>query len=371
MIETNPAADDCHVRTAWGCTWTGIVALVFLRLVVGWHFFTEGAKKFEYDSGRHELKMTFSAEGFFNGAKGPLAGFFQSQAPTTHDWRELLAQPQQMTPEASDKLTAWVTRYVARRKNELAKGQTTEAEFIEIVPGAAWGEQIREDWQKIAGQFKKIKSLSDEQRTQADKVLETQERNLADFLAEEALDMQDYQHQLWRLEQAEGVGGADEIPFRKERIAAKQADVSRIPLRWVAAVKKNDQYLADNLGDVLTPEQQSSPLGSRVETAVTDPQVTQLARNNLLVACVITAVGFCLLIGLFTPIAAILGALFLLMVMATQPPWVDGAKSEFFYYQLTEFAALVLLAATCAGKYAGLDSIIHRWWSKRGTTKGA
>ena len=123
MIESNPTADNCHVRTAWGCTWTGIVALVFLRLVVGWHFFSEGAKKFEYDTGRHELKMTFSAEGFFNGAKGPLAGFFQSQAPTTHDWRELLAQPQQMTPEASDKLTAWVTRYVARRKSELAKGK--------------------------------------------------------------------------------------------------------------------------------------------------------------------------------------------------------------------------------------------------------
>ena len=52
-----------------------------------------------------------------------------------------------------------------------------------------------------------MKSLNDEQRAQADDVLATQERNLADFLAEEALDMQDYQHQLWRLEQAEAREG--------------------------------------------------------------------------------------------------------------------------------------------------------------------
>lgn len=198
-----------------------------------------------------------------------------------------------------------------------------------------------------------------------------QELNLADFLAEEALDIQDYQHQLWRLENAEEQGGADEIPFREERVAEKKAETSRTPLKWVGMVKNYDQFLAEDFKALVSSQQKTTSLENRVRTAVTDPQVTDLQRNNLLVACVITAIGFCLLIGFFTPLAAILGALFLLMVMATQPPWVAGARSEFFYYQLTEFAALLLLAATCAGKYAGLDSIIHRWWSKRGTTKGA
>lgn len=376
MSESSPSENRSVCVTSTSCcAWTAITALVLLRLCVGWHFFSEGAKKFEYDSGRHEWQISprFAAvnEGFLNGAKGPLAGFFQAQAPTTHDWRELLAQPQEMTPEASDKLTDWVTRYVSRRKIELAKGQSTEAEFVEFAPGAGWGKQIRQDWEATLKRFKQFKFLNKKQRELADKMLRKQERNLADFLAEEALDMQDYQHQLWRLEQAEATRGAGEIPFRKERIAAKQSEMVRTPMRWLASVKKYDQYLADDLQSLLTPKQANTSLASRVETAVTDPQVTQLARNNWLIACVVTGVGLCLLTGLLTPIAASLGALFLLMVMASQPPWVAGAKSEFFYYQLTEFAALLMLAASWAGKYAGLDSIFHRWRSKRGTTKGA
>lgn len=372
MSESSPkeSPSSCGISTGC-CAWSAITALVLLRLVVGWHFFSEGAKKFEYDPGRHEWNLTFSAEGFFNGATGPFAEFFQSQAPTTHNWRDLLAQPQEMTPEATDKLASWVTRYVNRRQKELKAGKSSEAEFAEFAPGNDWGEQIRTDWQARLDAFKKIKSLSEEQRNQADEVYAKQELNLADFLAEEALDIQDYQHQLWRLENAEEQGGADEIPFREERVAEKKAETSRTPLKWVGMVKNYDQFLAEDFKALVSSQQKTTSLENRVRTAVTDPQVTDLQRNNLLVACVITAIGFCLLIGFFTPLAAILGALFLLMVMATQPPWVAGARSEFFYYQLTEFAALLLLAATCAGKYAGLDSIIHRWWSKRGTTKGA
>jgi uncharacterized membrane protein YphA (DoxX/SURF4 family) len=36
-------------------------------------------------------------------------------------------------------------------------------------------------------------------------------------------------------------------------------------------------------------------------------------------------VGICLLAGFFTRLAAVAGALFLLSVIASQPPWVTGA----------------------------------------------
>ena len=92
---------------------------------------------------------------------------------------------------------------------------------------------------------------------------------------------------------------------------------------------------------------------------------------NLAVTGLTIGVGLCLLVGLFTRLAAVVGALFLLSVMATQPPWVPGAETTYFYYQLVEFAAMMLLAAAAAGRVAGLDFILHGLWSKCCGTKGA
>jgi uncharacterized membrane protein YphA (DoxX/SURF4 family) len=67
------------------------------------------------------------------------------------------------------------------------------------------------------------------------------------------------------------------------------------------------------------------------------------------------AVGALLLVGLMVPLASLVGGAFLLMVMLTQPFWVASANLTYAYYQSVEFAALLVLAATCAGRYAGLD----------------
>ncbi|MEM7476041.1 MAG: hypothetical protein AAF483_13690, partial [Planctomycetota bacterium] len=48
----------------------GILALVALRVGVGWHFYMEGAVKVQAGS--------FSSEGFLSGANGPMKDQFQS-----------------------------------------------------------------------------------------------------------------------------------------------------------------------------------------------------------------------------------------------------------------------------------------------------
>ncbi len=370
MVAPKPASPASNCQSASSCcAWSWIAALVFLRLVIGWHFFSEGMKKFDYDAGSQEWQISpkFAAinEGFLNGAKGPLASFFQNQAPTTHDWRKHLPVAKEMTPRDLEKLTAWVTRYVARRQKELTAGKPTVPEFVDFVPGAAWAERIRSDWKQTAERFLALKQLSKAERAVGEAALLKQELNLADFLAENALDIQAYQHELWRVKQAKLETGATEIPFRTERLATKEAETARTPLRWVAEVKQFDTFLADDLKGVLSTEHRETTLADRVENIVADPQAKKMERNNRLVACVVTGAGLCLLAGIFTPLAALAAAGFLLLVMASQPPWVAGARAEFFYYQLAEFAALVLLAVSCAGKYAGLDGIIHRWWTKR------
>ncbi len=371
MSDLSTAEKNKWVGSAACCLWPVVVALVFLRLCVGWHFFSEGIKKVEYDTGSGDWNMVFSAEGFLNGAKGPLAGFFQSQAPTTHNWRESLAVSRQLDSAKSAKLAGWVASYVKRRQGELQSGMATEPQFAEFSPAAAWGEEIRKDWQAKLQRFRDIKSLSNEQRKQAEGVFQKYERYLADCLAEDALAIEAYQHEIFRLEEAKQTPGFDEVPFQIARVADQQAAVDRTPGKWVAQVKVLGEGYADELHGLLSVAEQDSPLGARVQSAVTNPETRRLDRMNVLVTCVVTGVGICLLMGLFTRVAAIVGALFLLSVMATQPPWVPGAATLVFYYQLVEFAALLFLAAVGAGRWAGLDFIIQGLWSIRRPTQGA
>lgn len=375
MSESAQAAKDGGKKVSACCPWKGVAALVLLRLVIGWHFFSEGMEKVEYDSGRGEWQISseFAAmnEGFLNAAKGPLADFYHRQVPTTHDWRTYLVVPKEMTPEDNEKLTGWVEHYVSRRKSELAKGQVTDPEFVDFAPGTPWAKEILADWRTMQKKFNAIRIMDEDQRKRAEQIFEKRELDLADFVAEQALDMQAYQHELWRLEQQQAAPGASEIPYRQERLAAKESEVAATPRPWVATIRNYDQYLADDLMELLTPQQHESSTERRVKNVVTNPQVVRENQNNWRIMFVVAGVGLCLLIGFMTPIAALVGALFLLTVMASQPPWVAGARTEFFYYQLVEFAALLLLAATSAGRYAGIDRIIHHWWSKPRPTKGA
>lgn len=349
--------------------WPAIVTLVFLRLCCGWHFFSEGIKKVEYDQSRGGWRLVFSAEGFLNGAVGPLANFYHNQAPTTHNWRTHLNVPRQIDPERSAKLADWVNRYVARRQREVASGKPTAAEFAEFLPAASWGEQARSDWSATLERFSQISALTDEQRSEAEQVFERFELYLADFLAEEALAIQDYQHDLWRLEQAESDPAAEEVPYEIIRVADARATLDSTPRRWVAQMNSLDAEFADALRALV--DAGDARLLKQVDGAVTDPGEQWLARQNVLLTVLIISVGVCLLLGLFTRVAAVAGALFLLSVMLSQPPWVAGANTMFFYYQLVEFAALLFLAAVGAGRWAGLDFIIQGLWARRSSAQGA
>jgi uncharacterized membrane protein YphA (DoxX/SURF4 family) len=368
----NTSKDQPTATKATCCLWLPIVALVFLRLCVGWHFFSEGIKKFEYDQSRGEWKLVFSAEGFLSGAKGPFAHLYHNQTPSVHNWREAIANPKQLSPEASARLNAWVGSYVKRRQAELQQGKVNPPQYVEFSPADAWGKNILGDWKTLKEKFVADKDLSDEQRKSADEIYKKYELHLADFLAEESLAIESYQHELWRLAQAESQPGSGEVPFAIARVNELDTRLASTPRVWVAAVKSMDEGFADELFGVLTPEQRESAVGRRAVKVLENSETRHLERMNWTVAFVVTGVGVCLLLGLFTRTAAVVGALFLLSVMLSQPPWVAGAMSPVpYYYQLVEFAALLFLAAVGAGRWAGLDYIIQGLWHKRHRVQGA
>jgi uncharacterized membrane protein YphA (DoxX/SURF4 family) len=214
--------------------------------------------------------------------------------------------------------------------------------------------------------------LNDDQRKQAEEIYKRYELHLADFLAEESVAIEAYQHELWRLEQAQSRPGSGEVPFEIARLTDLDTRLSSTPRTWIAEIKSMDQGYADELLAVLTPEQRNSAMGARARKVLENPEVRHLERMNWIVALVVTGVGVSLLFGLFTRVGAVVGALFLLSVMLSQPPWVPGAMSPVpYYYQLVEFAALVFLAAVGAGRWAGLDFIIHGLWARRRGAQGA
>jgi uncharacterized membrane protein YphA (DoxX/SURF4 family) len=341
-------------------------ALLFLRLCVGWHFFSEGLEKVSYDRSTGQWQLDFSAAGFLTQAKGPLAGLFLNRVPGGHRWQATLAVPEELTPASGDRLAAWVADYAKRRPAE-----STQIEVPDFVPYAAWFAQIESDRRVLHERFTKVAGLTDEQRAAAAAIFERRQRQLADYLAGEAPQMQAYQHELRRLEHLEQSPGADEVPFLEQRVVQKQAETSRTPLKWVAAVDGFDDQFAKQLHRLLTEEQLASSVGRQADAALADPKEIRLHWLNLAIAGVTLGVGGCLLLGLFTRLASVVGALFLLSIMATQPPWVPGSVTTYFHYQLVELAALVLLAAAAAGRVAGLDFFLHRLFSRGRGTEGA
>ena len=371
MSDQPPTTHVSQTAAKSSCACGVIFTLILLRVSVGWHFLSEGSEKISYDPGRNSWHLDFSSEWFLQGAKGPLAPLYHNQVPGSFGWQSTLAVPRQLTPEKGEQLNQWVAGYVSRRQKELKTGKQSPADLPEFAPYYEWAKRIESRWRTTQKQFTTISALDKEQHRQSADVLEEQLRQLADYLAGESLDIQDYQHQLWRLSETQSAPGAKDIPYRQERIGQKMAETSSVPRKWVAGVRQLHNEFANDLRQLLTDEQRSSQVGKQVEKVLTDPDTSRLRWIDWSVTALNLGVGVCLLMGLFTRLAAVCGALFLLSVMVTQPPWVADANTTYFYYQLVEFSALLLLAATAAGRWAGIDYIIHGLWSKCcGSTKG-
>jgi len=371
--KSSSTGDSCATKPSC-CAWKFAAALLLLRLCLGAHFFSEGTKKLSYDKVQQEWDLDFSAEGFFRGAVGPFARFFKSQLPGFYDWENSLAVPKEAKPTSKEeayKRQDWQTDYAARRKTATKEKKPVPFEFPEYAPYKAWGEKI------VAGLSSKLKSftglsgISEEQDAQAADLFLARQQQLADLLSDESGAIEDYQHELWRLQEMKSDNGSQEVPFLKKRLAAKKTEATGLGNRLVSEVRGLETRFNNDLRSVLTAEQlQNGSLVSQVEKSLTSPKLRRLRWLNLGVTCLIISVGVCLLLGLFTRWAALGGILFLLSVMATQLPWVPGAISMLFFYQLVECAALLALAASSPWRLPSLDYLLRGLWTKCCGAKG-
>ena len=92
-----------------------------------------------------------------------------------------------------------------------------------------------------------------------------------------------------------------------------------------------------------------------------------LALVNQLNIWGLIAIGLALILGCFTRLSAIFGILLILLYYLANPPFIGyyySIPSEGNYLivnkNLVEMAALLLIAVSYSGQYAGLDRIIHK-----------
>ena len=309
-----------------------VLALVVLRLAIGWHFFSAGLEKIERDPESGRYRVSFSAAGFLAQAKGPLVGLFHSLAPDGHDWQTLLAVPHQHKATSPEESQA----------------------AADYIPHQAWQDRIIADWHAILDNVTAVPGLAEDQIQRAKNAFELRQRELREYLAGESDAIAEYQHELWRLGEWRAKPEADGVPFQEERIVKKAAETSATARPWVAQVDELEQSFLSDLREIVTPEQRKvAPTATAMDTALASPGESRLGWVNLAATVLTIGVGICLLLGLFTRLASLVGAVFLLSIIATQPPWLPTAEPTI--YQTVELAGLLVLAGTGAGRWLGLD----------------
>lgn len=287
----------------------GILAIVVLRVTIGWHFYMEGVAKVRGND--------FSSVGFLNGAQGPLADKYQ-QLIWDHDGRLRLNQ-----------------------------------------------EQLNELFSQAADQSAAHFGLTDDQRKNLERVKSQYIDKLNEVYAESDEEIFKYARSVERMATMENSKMWNEVSSlrgQKEKIASDRMAGVRSALASIDAIWR--QY-EGRLNSIATATQQqnagyfyfSRPGEGLLSTSVVDKIIPIFDMS----------VGILLIIGLLTPLAAWAGAIFLISVILSQMPGFPGTQPT--YFQAVECIALIVLATSDAGRFAGLDFLPWSWWQKKKAVK--
>ncbi|MCO8123670.1 DoxX family protein [Stieleria sp. TO1_6] len=273
--------------------------LVLLRVSIGFHFHSEGSDKLH--SG------TFDAAPFFANAKGPFAEQFRG--------------------------LVWDHDGAVRRDPEYTRWWLG-------------------DYRDRAAQYY---SFGDEENRISGEALDKLLENLDEILVTNEADLQEYELGLTRLEKlrqdkarlgVESLAGQIET-VRKENDAKLKPTLVEIDQLWSGFDSTINSLAAPNQRAASPPFRLTKPRTEMIDTSVMNRYVPYFD----------FIVGWCLILGLFTPVAALAAAGFLASVFLSQFPPGTGPTSS--YYQLVECMACLVLAGTGAGRFAGLDFFIH------------
>jgi uncharacterized membrane protein YphA (DoxX/SURF4 family) len=282
----------------------GATMLVLLRISVGWHFYSEGVDK--RDAGN------WSAAPFFANAKGPFAEHYRGMVWDV-DGKFRLDRKAQML---------WLATF---------------RDDVAIHYG------FSED-QKRQAQANYTKAVE-----QYDWVLSTNAAELEEYvLGRDRIVNLDTNEEAKQLHDGVSSLGGQRDTIRREWNQKAALALNQIDTIWKSYEAAQNELVTD---EQLAAERRSlrliKPRTSEIDTSVVDGIIPYFD----------IAIGLCLLLGLFTPVAGLAAAGFLGSVFLSQFPPSTGPSST--NYQLIESMACLVLAGTGAGRFAGLDYFLH------------
>ncbi len=355
------------------------ICLAGLRIVIGLHFFDQGHQKIQGGG--------FDASGFLKAAKGPFAEHFHAMVPD-HDGKIRLCYDP--LKEGSNKidpsgtLNVWETykNYVVdqlikeekrlvdlrqRMRVKLEKVDPTTDEYV------VFNDQYRSAEEKIL-------AIRDSRKTGAANLIFTAYSDmLQDYLAanEEEINyyfigesrLEGFERDYEIAEVDESLSGVDEdsVRTRKMKKAADNVNLLRQQVETISYDRKKvlagwlaeiDGFWAGFQSELLSMVELSD--AKRAELRLQTPSDSSMMTfMNGAIPYFDMTIGVLLIAGLFTRFAAMGAGLFLVSVLMTQAAILGEGSTPLGILYLIETCAAFVLAATCAGRCAGLDYFIH------------
>lgn len=330
-----------------------IALIIVLRVSVGWHFLYEGLWKMKPANG-------FTAKGFLGMAKGPTRGLYYMMLPDL---------------DGSERLTlAKAYHYDEATKVKKEIGLTLPV--------------FENEWFAYYKNFKKKYQLTDAQLKKTDAILNQYVESLRDYAQEKQEDIQafigskkrQYKKMVVPTNGAEHQKIRDwdmQMKLRKEG-AALADEVEKMGANMELAFWNELKAVQKAVGKMppLAYGQNKIPGASLITNT---PFINEFAKPtrlgflDLSVTLGLSAIGFCLMIGFCTRLAALGGAIFMFNVCLSQFPWptVYPYSPEvvghfmIFGKDSAELLILLLLAAIPSGRWGGLDWFIWNFGGKQ------
>jgi len=220
------------------------------------------------------------------------------------------------------------------------------------------GETYLDDWSKLKAKIDAKYALAPEQEFELEKTFRRYQDSLRQYLDENEEDIAAYFGSLERLDERKAAG-ANGAAHEQARLWDQQQKLRGEVRKWLGDLGRMQDDFGAAAWQILSEDQRD--LGDL-------PKLWTLGDLiDLAVTWGLTAIGFCLLLGLFTRPAALGGAAFLTFVLLTQPPWptiYPPAPAVVGHALLVdknfiELVALLVIASCAAGRWAGLDYFVE------------
>ena len=281
---------------------TAFLALVALRLGIGFHFCTEGVNKLRDP-------QPYSAR-FFAAAKGPYARYF-------HD---LVYDADGLARLAID----------------------DEGQPLALQNLAQFHEQAIRHY-----------GFDESQAAAAAKHLDQRSIQLESWLTDNSREIDEYRQGLERRKRFERDPARTQVSSLRGQLDTIRRELRDKQRELIAPI---DQLLTGFEHDITALASVEQLKQGRLALAKPGRRAVDSDSIDLLVRYFDVAVGGLLIAGLFVRLASVVGAGFLMLVIATQWPGAEGAISV--WPQVIEALGLLVLAGTGAGRLAGLDFIL-------------